>query len=106
MSQSRPGYVEPHGLGAGREQQGIIGVATAIHELYVPALGVETGDWRAQLQVDTVLQVERRRPKRVRLGGRSAREEALRKVGAITRPRRIRAQHSDATGIAIAPERF
>ena len=81
-------------------------MATAVHELYVPALGVERGDRRVQLQVDAVLQVERRRAQRIRLCGRSAREEALRKVGAITRPRRIRAQHGDAAGIALAPERF
>ena len=87
MSEIRPRHVEPHRLGAGGEQQRVIGMATAVHELHVPALGVDRGDGRVQLQVDAVLLVERRRAQRIRLRGRSAGEEALRKIGAITRPR-------------------
>ena len=53
-----------------------------------------------------MLLVELRRTQRIRVGRRGAREESLRKVGAITGPRRVRAQQGDTAGIAFAPERF
>lgn len=59
-------HPEPHRLGAGGKQQRIKDNATAVHELQVPALRIKRGDGRVQLQVDAVLQVERRRAQGLR----------------------------------------
>ena len=86
MFERRPRYIQPHRLEAGGEQQLVVGVTTAVGEQHVPALRIERGSGRIQFQVDAVLPVERRRTQRIRFCGRRAREEALRKVGTVTRP--------------------
>ena len=42
------GNVEPHRLGAGGEQERVVGVAAAVRELHLPARRVDRGDARAQ----------------------------------------------------------
>ena len=76
VRKTRARHVEPHRLGAGGEQQRIVGMASAVHELHVPPRGVDRGHASVQLQVDAVCSIEVRRSKRIGLRGRGARRDS------------------------------
>ena len=73
----RAWHREPHGLGAGGEQQRIIRLAGTVLDLHVPIRSVDRGGTGTQPHIDDVLPVEVRRAERIGLRGRGAGEVAL-----------------------------
>jgi hypothetical protein len=58
MREIAAGQREPHRLGAGREQQRVIGMAAPLRGLDLPAPRIDGRDARAKLEIDLVLAIE------------------------------------------------
>ena len=77
LRQAGTGQIEPHRVGTGREQQGVVAVVTAVFEFDLPACNVNACDPRIQPQIDVKFLVEPRRARRHKFGGSRAGEHAL-----------------------------
>ena len=86
---------EPHRLGAGCQQQAIIGNGAAVGENHVARLGVDRGDARSEPKVDIGIRVENIRTQRHPILRRAAGQIILGQIRPVDRRRRIVAEHDD-----------
>jgi hypothetical protein len=106
VRQLATGHIEPHRLGAGGDEERVVGLATTVLELDLVSRRVDCRGARAETQLDAVLPVEFRRAQRDPLFGRVAGEIVLRQIRPVVGRRGIAAQHRDAAGIALAAQRL
>ena len=98
---------QPHGLRAGRQQQGVIGVSGPVSEFDVARRRCRCPPTRASsFSSMSWRPVELGRAQRIGAVRRCPGEKALRQVGTVAGRRGVGAQHRQAPGIAFAPERF
>ena len=95
---------KPHRLGAGCQQQAIIGDAAAVGENHVARFGVDRGDVRSEPKVDIGIGVEIVRTQRQPVLRRAARQIILRQIWPIDRRSRIVAEHDDIAAKLLAPQ--
>ena len=96
---------QPHRLGAGRQQQPVVGNGVAAGDDDVARASASiAGDLGVEPQVDAGFGVEVVRPQRQPVLRRAAGEIVLRQVGPVDRRRGIVAQHHDAAAIILPPQ--
>ena len=101
---SAPGNRQPHRLGAGRQQQAVVGNGAAAGEDDIARLGIDRGDFAVEPQVDLGIGVKIVRPQRQPILRRAAGEIILRQVRPVDRRRGIVAQHDDAAAKLLPPQ--
>jgi hypothetical protein len=95
---------QPHRLGAGRQQQAIIGNAGAVGDQHLARLGIDGGHFGIQTQVDFGLRIKAVRTQRQPILRRAAGEIVLRQVGTVDRCCGFAAQHDDAAAELLPPQ--
>src|SRR5215469_178448 len=100
------GNLEPHGLGAHREEQGIKFALTAVGQRDVSLHWIDGGDPSIQQQFDLALAVEVHRAQWDPLLRRATGKKVLRQIWPVIRNGLIRADHRDAARISLSPQHF
>src|SRR5262249_18421386 len=100
----RTGNRQPYRIGAGGQEQRVVGVGPAIFKQNTFVIGLDGCDARAERQLDLMLCVELRRAKRNPVLGRATGQIILRQVGAIVRNGWIGADQEQRTGITLSPK--
>ncbi len=106
VRQLAAGHIEPNRLGAGRHEQRVVGLATAVLELDLATCRIDRRGARAEMQLDAVLPIEFRRAQRDPLLGRAAGQVVLRQIRPVVGCRAIGTQYRDAPSIALAAQRL
>ena len=91
-------------LGAGREQQPVVGDRAPVGEHDLARTRIDAGDVRLEPQIDAVLGIEAVRAQRHPILRRAAGEIVLGQVRPVDGRRIVVAQHDDAALIVLAPE--
>src|SRR6185436_4352128 len=90
-----PGNPEPNRLSSSRKQQSIVPYRVPVRESYLPRSLINAANLRAEPQVNGVFGIERFRPKRHPILGRTAGEVVFRQIRAIHGRSSIAAHHDD-----------
>ena len=107
LARRRAGKLHAHRLGAGRDQQPVIGKRAAIRtSTTCRSLGNDGADPCPQAQIDTVIGVIGVRPERHPFLGRAASQVVFGQIGAIHRGGGVIAEHDDVALVSRDGEAF